>query len=95
MESLIERFGLESDPSTNNVLRAVRASRLVEDGLTASFEQVIHQMQRVEAVVVAGGQSRVSRETLTHASEVIRAVLSACGADRVHPDVLGKKPLPT
>jgi hypothetical protein len=95
MESLIERFGLESDPSTSNVVRAVRASSLVDDALSASFEQVIRQMQRTEAVVVAGGQTRVSRETLAHAAEVIQAVLHACGADRTHADVLGKNPLTT
>ncbi len=93
MESLVDRFGLEQDPSTNAVLRAVRTSGLVEEGLCASFEQVVRQMQRAEAVVVAGGQSRVSRETLAHAAEVVDAVLHACGADRAHAEALGKRPL--
>lgn len=93
VESLIDRFGIEGDVSTNAILRAVRGSGLVEATLLASFEQVLRQMQRAEAVVVAGGQSRVSRETLAHATEVVEAVLHACGADRPHAEALGKRPV--
>lgn len=94
-EALVERFGLESDPSTQSIMKAVRGSGLLSADLLASFEQVVRQMQRAEAAVVAGGQSRVSREALAQATSVVDEVLGACGADRAHAETLGKKPVTT
>jgi hypothetical protein len=93
MESLVDRFALPSDAGSSAVLKALRGSGLVDDALFGSFEQVLRQMQRAEAVVVAGGQSRVSRETLSHAAQVVEAVLKAAGADRQHAEALGKRPV--
>lgn len=80
MESLVERFSLEHDPSTQSVLRAMRASGLVNASLQASFERIVATMQRAEAAVLAGNEARIRSDTLPEAAKVIEEVLRACEA---------------
>lgn len=76
-EALVERFGLEPNPSTASLVRAVKDSRKVGEQDLAAFEEVLRQMHRAEAVMVAGGQLRVSRDAVSHAARVVRRVLGS------------------
>jgi len=87
----VERFGLEANPSASSLMRVVKDSRKVSDADFSAFEEVLRQMQRAEAVMVAGGQLRVSRDAVAHAAAVIDRVLVSLD---LKPAYAGFAPLP-
>lgn len=76
-EAIADRFGLEPNPSTAALVRAVKDSHKVAEADLAAFEEVLRQMSRAEAVMVAGGQLRVSRDAVSQAAKVVRRVLAS------------------
>lgn len=84
-EALALRFGLESEPSPDALMRLVERAGTLDERAHSAFKEVLATMQRVEASLVAGKPANVSRPALLHAAKVTREVLAACNAD-------GRKP---
>ncbi|MGK4004151.1 DUF4350 domain-containing protein [Sorangium sp. So ce1036] len=85
LEALALRFGLEANPAPDAVARLVAREGYLDERALSAFKEVLATMYRVEASVVAGKPTHVSRPALVHAADVVRGVLAACGAD-------GRKP---
>jgi hypothetical protein len=94
-EALVERFHLENEPSTAAIVRALRSSRGVPPDLLAEAEAVLRQMQRAEAVILAGGQLRVGREAVASAARVVDEVLHATSFEAAGVPGLGNGELPS
>jgi hypothetical protein len=91
-EALAQRFNLEPNPSGSAMLRTVRDSRRVPDDTLRALEDVLRQMQRAEAVALAGGQIRVNRDAVAHAARVVEQVLAATSPDDAPLEARGRPP---
>jgi hypothetical protein len=96
VEAISERFALGDAPSTDAVMRAVRGSGLVDAAMAARLSDVVRQMQRAEAAMLAGSSSRISRDAIDNAHAVVAEVLAACRAleRRVESPQLPVEPSP-
>ncbi|AKT39824.1 DUF4350 domain-containing protein [Chondromyces crocatus] len=80
-EAMALRFGLGADPSVDALTQLVAREGGLDERTFSDFKEVLSNMQRVEASVVAGKPTAVSRPALSHAAKVVRDVLAACHAD--------------
>ncbi|NUP13660.1 MAG: DUF4350 domain-containing protein [Polyangiaceae bacterium] len=79
-DAMSERFGLEPNPSSDAVVKAVRRSGLVDDSLQSHLARVMQKMQTVESALTSGSGARVPRAVVEDAHHVVRAVIAAVGA---------------
>jgi hypothetical protein len=80
-EALVDRFHLESEPTTAAIIRALRNSRAIPPALLQEFEGVLRHMQSAEAIILAGRQLRVGREVVAQASRVVEEILRITSED--------------
>ncbi|APR75220.1 Hypothetical protein A7982_00566 [Minicystis rosea] len=87
VEALSHRLALPNEPPPEALTKlAIKAGRL--DGrLASALTEVLQMMHDVESAVVAGRPANVTPAALEKAGDVVREVLSACGADGKHPIV--------
>ncbi len=84
-EALSLRFGVEGDPSPDALARLVAREGGLDERSYSAFKEVLSNMSRVEASMVAGRPAAISRQMLAQAAKVVRDVLAACHADGLRP----------
>lgn len=84
VESVAARFELEVEPSLDRVQTILATEAKISGALSASLSSVIGTMQKAEASFLAGRTADIPAGALGQATEVVREVLLACGADIGH-----------
>jgi hypothetical protein len=80
-EAMTARFRLEAEPSSEALVRLARKEGMLDEETTSALKLVLQHMQKVETGLVASRPEKVTRSMLAEAGNVVRAVLTACGAD--------------
>lgn len=80
-EAVALRFGLESEPAPDVVVRLVGG---LDAALAEDVRRVVDVMGRIETSVVAGQKARVPQKVLVDVEDVVKRAVSACQTEAGH-----------
>jgi len=79
-EAATDRLGLDTNPSSDAVLRAIAGTGKVDEGMMSRLKESLRRMQRAESAVLSGSGLRVDKSTVAEAHEVVVEVVRRIGA---------------
>jgi hypothetical protein len=80
-ECLAHKLDLAAEPGPAELAKIAQRAGSLDESSHSALKEILTFMHETESAVVAGRPARVSRAMLSRASQVVREVLAACGAD--------------
>lgn len=84
-EAVSLRYNLPSEPTFDALASLIKKEGALDEGSYSALKDVLAMMQRVEASVVAGRPTAITRKALKRAWDVVQKTLEACRTKEESP----------